>query len=74
MCFRGNATLILNLLDDMDTLLQTDIHFLMGKWISDARAMGKVSTPHVVYLRLKHCLQNCEPILKKKTPKASEAF
>ena len=32
--------MFLELLDDLDTLLQTDAHFLMGRWIADARALG----------------------------------
>ena len=32
--------MFLDLLDDLDTLLQTDVHFLMGRWIADARALG----------------------------------
>ena len=40
---RKHAAEMLNLLDDMETLLQTDIHFLMGRWISDARATGNTS-------------------------------
>ena len=40
---RKHAAQMLDLLDDMETLLQTDTHFLMGRWISDARATGNAS-------------------------------
>ena len=40
---RKRAAQMLDLLDDMETLLQTNTHFLMGRWISDARATGSVS-------------------------------
>ena len=34
------GNMILDLLIDMDRILSTDPHFMMGRWISDARNMA----------------------------------
>ena len=39
---------MLNLLNDLDRILATDSHFMMGNWIKDARAQGV--TEQVVYI------------------------
>lgn len=31
---------MMGLFDDMDGILSTDEHFMMGRWIADARALG----------------------------------
>ena len=38
--FRKNAALLLGLFTDLDMLLGTDAHFLLGRWISDAKALA----------------------------------
>ncbi len=42
--FSANATRFLELLDDLDALLLSDVHFLMGRWIQDARDVGEFAT------------------------------
>lgn len=34
------SEIIIGLLDNMDSLLASDEHFLLGKWIEAARALG----------------------------------
>ncbi len=35
------ATLLLQLITDIDTVLATNIHFLLGAWLNDAKTQGK---------------------------------
>lgn len=39
-CFRGIAYKMIDLLQDLDELLQTEKKFLLGKWIADAKSWG----------------------------------
>jgi len=42
----ANGDIVLDVLNDLDRILSTDPHFMMGKWIDSARAQG--STMQVV--------------------------
>lgn len=47
--FRIATTEFLSLIDDMDELLGTNEHFLLGKWIADARRCGNTAAEKALY-------------------------
>lgn len=47
--FHIASTQFLSLIDDMDDLLGADPHFLLGKWINDARRCGNTAAEKALY-------------------------
>lgn len=47
--FVDSFTVFLDLMDDLDELLATDVHFLLGKWLSDARKLGTTPAEKDLY-------------------------
>jgi len=47
--FKAGSISLLELLRDMDTLLGTDTHFLLGHWLEDAKAWGTNDAEKVLY-------------------------
>jgi len=49
--FRKSRDRFLELMDDMDTLLGTNEHFLFGKWVADARRWGTTNEESDYYAK-----------------------
>ncbi len=41
---KGNATLFLALLEDLDRVLATNVHFMLGPWLAKAKALPAANT------------------------------
>ncbi|XP_052826472.1 alpha-N-acetylglucosaminidase isoform X2 [Octopus bimaculoides] len=47
--FTGTSQSLLSLLLDLDTLLLSDPHFLLGKWLEDAKSLGYIDQEKKLY-------------------------
>ena len=49
MIHSSSGLRLLGLLADLDTLLASDEHFLLGRWLEDAKALGTTEAEKQLY-------------------------